>query len=341
MLSWMLAPNSRARRKLAFLARHLNLALSPGLRKNFSRPTPDGLAHLRDFLIKFYLPSWYTGVDMDGFSETEEGRMALEEHLFRRLEMNRYQFVPWIDRHTPFSGSSVIEVGCGSGSATVAMAEQGAKVFAIDVHKEALEAAKLRARAHRVTSVSFVEGNAQELKKLVPDGKFDLIVFVAVLEHMNYEERKNSLRAAWEILPKGKHIVITETPNRLWFVDGHTSYLPFFHWLPDDLAFEYSDRSSRHPFNKRFRKSDSESMLTFVREGRGFSFHEIDLALGDDCDYRIVSDLTSYLTLRNPAKMLKRFLAGDGSRERLLNSYAPDRHRGFFRENLNLIIEKL
>jgi len=71
------------------------------------------------------------------------------------------------------------------------------------------------------------------------------------------------------------------------------------------------------------------------------SFHELDLALGDHRKYKIVSDQTAFLSLRNPAKALKRVMAGDGKREKLLNSYAPDRHRGFFMEYLNLIIEKL
>jgi ubiquinone/menaquinone biosynthesis C-methylase UbiE len=334
-------PSSKSRRKLAFIARHLNLAMSRSLRKNFSQPTQGGTAQLREFLIKSYFPSWYTGVDLAGFSETDEGRKELDDHLFRRLEMDRYGFIPWIDKLVTFAGSSVIEIGCGSGSAMVAMAEQGAEVIALDVHREALEASRLRARAHGVTNVSFIEGNAQNLKELVPDHKFDLIIFFAVLEHMTFAERKNSLRAAWEILPRGKHICITDTPNRLWFFDGHTSGLPFFHWLPDEVAFEYSQLSSRYPFNSRFHKVDSEAMLSFVRDGRGISFHDIDLALGTDCGYRIVSDLTSFISMRNPVMMLKRLLAGDGGRERLLNSYAPGLHRGFFRQQLNLIIQKL
>ncbi len=334
-------PSIKTRRKLAFLARYLNFAMTSKLRRNFSNPTEAGIEKLRDFLINSYLPSWYEGVNMNGFCETAEGRMELDQHLYRTIEMDRYQFIPWINRIVPFAGSKVIEIGCGSGSATVAMAEQGAKVIALDVHQQAIEATKLRVNAHGIASVSFIEGNAQKLRELVSDHKVDLIIFSAVLEHMNFEERKNSLRSAWDILPKGGYICITETPNRLWFFDGHTSRLPFFNWLPDELAFEYSNRSSRYPFNERFHTLTSGSLLSFIREGRGFSFHEIDLAIGDERKYKIVSDLTSYISLRNPVKMLKRILTGDGRRERLLNSYAPDRHRGFFRINLDLVIQKL
>jgi hypothetical protein len=82
-------------------------------------------------------------------------------------------------------------------------------------------------------------------------------------------------------------------------------------------------------------------MLSFMREGRGFSFHDIDLALGDDCEYKVVSDMKAFLALRNPAVAFKRFLASDRKRERLLNSYAPSRHRAFFRQYLDLVIEKV
>ena len=30
-------------------------------------------------------------------------------------------------------------------------------------------------------------------------------------------------------------LVIVEAPNRLWLEDTHTSELPFFQWLPDNL----------------------------------------------------------------------------------------------------------
>lgn len=343
MLNKILHAHSPIRRKLAFLSRHFNITVSPKLRNNFSQPTPDGIEQLRDLIMRKYLPSWYSGTDLDGHFDSEEWwRIDLENHLFRRLEMDRYRFVPWIDRVAPFKKNpTILEVGCGTGSAAVAMAEQGADVVAIDAHLEAIEVSRPRAQIHGLSNVSFIYGNAQNLWELVGKRRFDLIVFFAVLEHMTLKECKSSLRAAWEILPKGKHICITDTPNRLWFYDAHTSHLPFFNWLPDELAFEYSKRSSRYPFNMRFRELNNDSMVLFIREGRGVSFHEIDLALDDNCKYKIISDLTGFLSLRNPAMTLKRFLVGAGRREKLLNSYAPDRHRSFFRESLDLVIEKL
>jgi len=339
MLNKVLPQDSSVRRKLRFLARRATM-IPAGIRKNFSQPTPAGITQLREQLQKTYFPSWYSGVDINKFYNSEEGRHDLNMHMTWRLETDRYEFIPWIQSVVCLNNSKILEVGCGTGSATLAMGEQGAKVIGLDAHREALAMAELRARAHGVSNVSFIEGNAADLKKLTQNHQFDLVVFFAVLEHMTIEERISALRAAWDVLPNGKHLCITDTPNRLWFYDGHTSRLPFFNWLPDDMAFQYSKFSPRYPFNERFRKLDTKSMLSFIREGRGLSFHEIDLALGNDHKYKVLSDQASFLSLRNPAKALKRLMAGDSKREKLLNSYAPDRHRAFFREFLNFILEK-
>lgn len=340
LLKKLLAPNSPLRRQLRFLSRRFTLAVTSQQRRRFTTASPEGLAELKQVLITRYFPSWYSGVDMSGFGETPEGQAALKNHLSYRLEADRYEFIPWINSVMRLEGASILEIGCGTGSAAVSLAEQGAHVTALDVHAEALEVAAVRCRAHGLTNVDFVEANAQDLAAVFATKKFDLIVFFAVLEHMTLKERDGALGAAWQILPPGKYLGIVETPNRLWFYDGHTAHMPFFHWLPDELAFRYSQLSPRYPFNSRFRSATPEAMLSFQREGRGFSYHELDMALGADTSYRVAGDQTAFLTSRNVAKLAKRVLVGEGRRERLLNAYAPERHRGFFRQHLNLLIQK-
>jgi S-adenosylmethionine-dependent methyltransferase len=255
--------------------------------------------------------------------------------------MHRHRFIPWIDSVVRLNNLTILEIGCGTGCATVAMAEQGSTVVALDVHREGLAVSQLRAQVHGLRNASFIHGNAENLEELTRHYQFDLILFHAVLEHMTLKERKAALQAAWGILRKGNYLCISDTPNRLWFFDGHTSRLPFFNWLPDELAFEYSSLSPRLPFNARFRNVSDEAMLSFIREGRGFSFHELDLALGDCSRYEVVSDLAEFVSLRYPAVALKRALEREGKRERLLNYYAPDRARGFFRQGINLVMQKL
>lgn len=341
MLSKILPQNSKIRNKVSFIARKFNFVVSKKLRKNFTQAKRADIDQLRKLLRNTYFPSWYTGIDMESFYNSDTAQIAFDNHLFRRLEMDRYRFIPWIDNDVPLENASILEIGCGTGSASLAMAEQGAMMTAIDVHEEALEVAKFRCHIHGLSNISFIQGNAQDIEDLTNNNCFDLIIFFAVLEHMTLEERKKSLKAAWKILPVGKHICIFETPNRLWPYDGHTSNLPFFNWLPDEIALEYSNMSPLYPFNKRFRNLSADSMLSFIREGRGFSFHEIDLFLTNFSKYEIVSDLITFLSIRNPAILLKRIMEQEGKREKLLNSYVPDRHRGFFRQHINLLIKKI
>jgi 2-polyprenyl-3-methyl-5-hydroxy-6-metoxy-1,4-benzoquinol methylase len=334
MLNTFLRPNSALRHRLRLLSTTANLAVTPRLRKHFSRAKDS--APLRDYLRDVYIPSWYEGVDLELFHASAEGHSTLRMHLSERLQLDRYQFVPWIDHILPLNGTRILEIGCGTGSATLSLAEQGATMTALDLHTEALGATALRCQLHGFEATC-INGNAQELENLFQPGQFDMIIFFAVLEHMTLAERQSSLEAAWALLTPGQYLCITDTPNRLWPYDSHTSYLPFFHWLPDELAFAYSRNSPRFPFNTRFREPSEAATLNFIRHGRGVSYHELELALKK---VEIVSDQTAYLSARNPVKFLKRVLARDGRREKMLNDYAPALPRALFRENLNLVVRR-
>ena len=330
--------NSALRQKLRFMARRANFAVTHRFKRNFTQSRPGGIAELRELIETTYFPSWYVGADIGQLIRSAEGQFALRMHLFQRLEMDRYELIPWLDSAMPLRGARILEIGCGTGSATVSLAEQGAKVTSLDVHAEALLAAQKRCQIHGLDDVRFVSENAENLGSIFPTGSFDLILFFAVLEHMTLAERETALRAAWALLDKGQYLCLGETPNRLWPYDAHTSQLPFFNWLPDEIAFRYAQYSPLPSLRTRFRVIGDESMLRFRREGRGVSYHELDLAL--DGQYQILSDQISFLAARNPIRLIKRFVARDGARERALNTYAPERHRGFFRQSLDIVIKK-
>ena len=117
---------------------------------------------------------------------------------------------------------------------------------------------------------------------------------------MTLEERKAAdAPAPGSCSLRGDLWCVVETPNRLWYHDSHTSFLPYFHWLPDDLAFEYSRMSPRAGFRDCYRVPDAASRLHFLRRGRGVSYHEFDLALGPAAQLDVVSSLRTFHRARH------------------------------------------
>lgn len=217
----------------------------------------------------------------------------------------------------------------------MALAEQGAKVIGIDIDEGALQVAKDRCKIYGL-EVELMMLNATNISNTFLDTKFDSIIFFACIEHMTIEERLTALKSAWDILRKGGLLVIIETPNRLWYFDGHTSQLPFFHWLPNELAFKYSRFSPRENFRELYREYDATSKKNFLRRGRGVSFHELDIAIKPALDLRVVSSLSTFEGVRyrlGQSKLERRFKS-------ILRSIYPGIHEGFFDSSLDLIIEK-
>lgn len=259
----------------------------------------------------------------------------LTAHLTGRLQSDRRMVVPWLDAAKRLSNSHILEIGCGTGSSTVALAEQGAKVVGIDIDQDALTVARNRCRVYGMQA-EFHAMNATRMREVFSRNTFDFIIFFATFEHMTIAERLAGLRDAWQMLPIGGLLVIVETPNRLWYYDGHTSMLPFFHWLPNELAFHYAAMSPRENFRELYKVYDAPSKEHFLRQGRGASFHEFDLAIRRARDLKVVSSQSTFHGIRHkPQRSLL-----DRRYKSMLRMIYPDLHEGFCDDTLFLIIEK-
>lgn len=301
------------------------------LSKNHIQIGSSGFDAIEQSMLQHYYTGWRS---RDKYCQ-EAFDNDLNAHLHQRLESDRSLIVPWLDNAAPLRGMRILEIGCGTGSSTVALAEQGARITAIDIDDGALSVAMERTAAYGVQA-EFRRLNAEEISGAFEAHAFDAIIFFACLEHMTITERLTSLRQAWEMLPAGGVLVVVETPNRLWYFDDHTSLLPFFHWLPDELAFQYSRFSGRENFRELYRENNQATHEHFLRRGSGVSFHEFELALGPAEKFNVVSSLSSFLGIRHRLKgsrLSRRYRS-------LLLSVAPGLHEGFFDDNLYLIIKK-
>ncbi|MGD0190189.1 MAG: class I SAM-dependent methyltransferase [Rhizomicrobium sp.] len=279
--------------------------------------------------------NYHTGWRAESTYSPDSYRSDLEDHLYKRLELDRTTNIPWLDSVCSLPGKKILEIGCGTGSSTVALAEQGAKVIGIDIDEDALRVACDRCRIYDVDA-EVIALRAEDIAESFGADAFDVIVFFASLEHMTIAERLRALRSAWTALRTGGALAIVETPNRLWYFDEHTSRLPFFHWLPDELAFEYSQFSPRQNFNNLYRLRDASSEDHFLRRGRGVSFHEFDIAIDRVQNLHVVSSLSAYQGI---VRRLRTSVL-DRRYKAILKVVHAGVHDGFFDPNLDLVIEK-
>lgn len=268
---------------------------------------------------------------------TPKGIEDMAAHVGGRLAAARNLYVPWLAALRPLEGARVVEIGCGTGASTVAIAEQGAQVVGLDVHARSLAVARVRAELFDLTdAIEFRCEDAARLNGTTAAFRPDLVIFFAALEHMTASERLDGLRAAWRALGPGGLLVVVEAPNRLWHTDIHTAFDPFYEWLPDELAMRYAAYTHRPLFKDSFPVVDAEHHELLARWGRGVSFHEFVVAF--DVPYHrlpVVDSLEEYLDRRIPVRRLRR-----RSYQRILQRLAPKLHRGFTDAYLNIALRK-
>ena len=311
--------------------------------KNFIGIDSAGLEEITTSLKQHYFSQSYVAerqsASPDIYLSSDVGNSELMDHVFRRLDGFRNTVVPWLNDAKPLSGATILEIGCGIGSSTVALAEQGARVIAIDVDKESLAVAKDRCRVYGL-NVELFKGNATEAHQMFSGQHFDFVIFSACLEHMTHDERMVAMKETWNMLSKGSLWCVIETPNRLWFFDNHTSLLPFYLWLPNDLAFLYSRFSPRQSFCRSYSECTSDTMQYFLRRGRGVSFHEFALTLKEAEKLEVVSSLPIYLRKKNLLSEIAWRQTLEHRYESFLVTVGPKIHRGFYQPSLDLIIIK-
>lgn len=302
------------------------------IKENFIELNPSALRFIEESLIHNYFSRWPSD-----YLETEAGQRDLEDHLTGSIEQNRSRFIPWLFAFINLKGAKILEIGCGTGCSTIALAEQKAVVTAIDIDGGALLSARDRLNQYHLQA-TLLNMNSTELGDRFSKGEFDVIIFFASLEHMLYEERITSIKEAWNLIPQGGLFCVVETPNRLWYIDYHTSGLPFFEWLPDEMALRYSVRSRRQDFREALAKDQNGP--TLLRWGRGVSYHEFECGIGAIDQLTVISSLFDYYRKKNLLKRAKWFFSAERKYSRFLKKINPDVPSSFFEKSLDFLIRK-
>jgi S-adenosylmethionine-dependent methyltransferase len=270
---------------------------------------------------------------------SDAGQAEVHREIVDKWALCARHVVPWVERTGSLAGCSMVEVGCGTGAKTAAFAPHVKSVDACDMSADHLAAADRRVRAMGLTNVALTVGDAASFAASVrdahPDG-IDLCLMFAVLEHMTLDERLSALEEFWAMLSPGGRLVVLETPNRLLPWDWHSSRLPFFNMLPDDLALRYFDRSPRSDYVADLRSGidAGRGRDALARSGRGVSYHEFELVFGALGNLIVADGYDAELVEMNP------IILDEMELERFLRRETLDVPPAFSRYWIELVLKK-
>lgn len=104
------------------------------------------------------------------FEDVEKKKFFVEPHI-----INFTNFQDW-------NKKSVLEIGCGIGTAAINFAKNGAEYTGVELSENSLELTKQRFKVYNLNG-NFYHGNAEELSNFLPKNKFDLIYSFGVIHH--------------------------------------------------------------------------------------------------------------------------------------------------------------
>lgn len=131
------------------------------------------------------------------------------ESEFRPLHDINPLRLNYIDERSPLLGKTVIDIGCGGGILSEAMAKRGAKVTGIDMGKAPLSVAKL----HKLESgvdITYIHSTAESMAEQHPES-FDIVTCLEMLEHV--PDPASVIQACARLAKPGGHIYFS-TINR-------------------------------------------------------------------------------------------------------------------------------
>ena len=124
------------------------------IKNNFKKLTKQYMTQIEEILLENY------------FNNAKEiTKDDLEDHIKNRIFVSRTKVIPWIMKNLELKNKKVLEVGCGTGSSSITMAEQGAEVTGIDVDIQSIKVARLRANLLDL-KIEFLKFSGTQINKL-------------------------------------------------------------------------------------------------------------------------------------------------------------------------------
>jgi 2-polyprenyl-6-hydroxyphenyl methylase/3-demethylubiquinone-9 3-methyltransferase len=196
---------------------------------------------------------------------------------FRPLHQLNPLRLAWIDGLAPLAGKRVLDVGCGGGILSEAMARLGASVTGIDLSEKPLKVAQLHLLESGL-SVSYEKISAEDLSKTEPE-TFDVVTCMELLEHV--PDPASSVAACARLAKPGGRVffsTINRNPKAYLFAVIGAEYL--LGMLPRG-THDYARFIKPSELSRWCRGAGLEPL-----ELTGMTYNPItdQYRLGDDCD---------------------------------------------------------
>lgn len=121
-------------------------------------------------------------------------------------QLRRGLVLDWIDKMGPLPGLSALDIGCGAGLATLALAERGFTVTAMDSVQAMLDQTRhVVSKAGLERRVRIILGDSQELS--FKDSSFSLVLALGVIPWLHSPER--ALLEMARVLKPGGYLIVS------------------------------------------------------------------------------------------------------------------------------------
>jgi 2-polyprenyl-3-methyl-5-hydroxy-6-metoxy-1,4-benzoquinol methylase len=123
---------------------------------------------------------------------------------------HRYRTRMVLELCGPLRGLRIVDLGCGWGTISFALASEAASVVGVDFAQAAVDICRARFRREPVGDLTFLRADARDTG--LPGGEWDLVVCADLVEHLLPDDTLDVYREALRLLRPGGGLVIW-TPN--------------------------------------------------------------------------------------------------------------------------------
>jgi len=182
--------------------------------------------------LKAYMNYWGNDNELYRFLPDSYVNRSLTEYIkSRKIEVK---------------GKRVLEFGCRDGSSFITfLSLEAEKIVGMDIDKEMLELSGMIYSDFGYDNIEYIKNEINE-NLPVKDEEFDIISCNAVFEHIHPEMRKKYILELQRKLKTGGYFIVSDTPNKLWLKEGHTTGIWFLNFFPFRLKCWFASKTKRY-----------------------------------------------------------------------------------------------